>query len=169
MALAFIDKYEVGASGIASVLFDPIPQIYSDLLILCSARATDVGISIKINNSSSISTKRMQGDGTTGVVDRDGTNSAGFSNWTNSTANIFAHTSIYITDYRSSKDKLYLVEAATENAASSPAYQKIESGIASITAPITSLEIIGSGPFVQFSTISLYGAYSGSDGTTAVS
>ena len=86
------------------------------------------------------------------------------------TANTFANVQIHIPNYASSNYKSYSSDGGEENNATA-AVMGIWAGLWSDTSAITEikLEDYNGGSWVQYSSASLYGVTSGSDGTTTVS
>lgn len=148
-----------------SVVFSNIPQIYTDLLICCSARSNgtlDFGnFTLAFNGSTSNFTmRRMFGTGSSAVSDSlvavGATNQSGTS-----TANTFASNEIRISNYAGSTAKPFMVIFAQENTGTQ-AYPGMNAGLWSDTSAITSITL---GPptqnsattFLAGSTFSLYG------------
>jgi hypothetical protein len=158
-----LERIELNASA-ASVTFSNIPQSgYTDLKIVASARATNTNVHynqhlLTINGStSSFSGKRLWGDGSS-PASYPTTRNSGLFNSNASTANTFANTEIYFTNYLSSNNKSFLVETAEENNATA-SYVEMIAGLWSNTAAINSITLTPeiSGDYMQYSTFSLYG------------
>jgi hypothetical protein len=160
------------ASAQTAITFSLIPQTFTDLLLVFSARGQG-DVKIKFNGSSTLPSRRHlfgnggsagSGSGTDGYVGRSAPTTA--------TANTFGNTQVYIPNYTSSSAKTYSVDSVDENNGTT-AFQMIIAGLWNVTDPITSLEIsdLGGGAlqFVQYSSATLYGVLKGSDGVTSVS
>jgi hypothetical protein len=118
--MKLIEAKTVGAGGIASLDFTAIPQTYTDLKIVYSARANEATTAaigyISFNGSTSNFTNSfLQGNGATvqqGGIDRFAAYTPGTSN----TANIFSNGEIYIPNYTSTTTaKSFLSESVVEN------------------------------------------------------
>jgi hypothetical protein len=151
----------VGAGGASSISFTSIPQTYTDLVVLISARSTgaDGNIMIRFNSSSSnFSQIRLYGDGTTaGGYGTYGEWSAWAAN-TGQTASTFGNSIIYIPNYTWSNNKLLSSLAVAENNAASTD-MTAGAELWSNTAAITSISFVmgSSYNFAQYSTATLYG------------
>ena len=164
------------ASAQSSIEFTSIPDTYTDLYLVISARSnvTFNGnyLGLRFNGSSSgYSNRQLQGYGS-GVV--SGTIAgtiilAAFIAEGNYTANTFSSSATYIPNYTSSIGKSTSSDGVSENNATE-ARQTINAGFWSGTAAISSITIVTeSGNFVSGSSATLYGILAGSDGTTTVS
>ena len=158
----------VGAGGAGTVVFNNIPQTYTDLKIIASTRSTASGgfdsLGIYFNGSqSNISNTNVGGNGSSAASSRStyraiGTNDSAFA-----TANTFANTEIYIPNYTASTFRQMLIESVAENNAT-PTNQLLVANLWSQTAAITSLSFDNSTSgqnFVQYTTFSLYGITKG--------
>jgi hypothetical protein len=159
---SLISSVTVGATAVATMEFTSIPQTYTDLKIVISARnnGTPPGnILIGFNsNASSFTNIFLQGDGANGassnvaqmVGDMDGSGE---------TANTFNNIEVYIPNYASSTFKSFSSDSVNENNATT-AYQQFTANLWSNTSAITSIQITNrTSPrlFVQHSTAYLYG------------
>ena len=160
-----ITTVTVGNGGAASINFTNIPQNYTDLQILLSARCTAGGVAfggaiIAINNSTANYTLRWLGDAGGGAVSYTqaafGYNHLFYIPASTATANTFGNATIYIPNYTSSNFKTISADGANENNATG-IYQGVSAGLWSVAAPITSLSLTTAGSFVQYSTATLYG------------
>jgi len=153
----------VGSGGAAEIEFTSIPQTYTDLVIVYSARDNQSGSTgndngIKFNGSSSnFSGRRLLGSGSSVSSDTVAPY-AGSSTSEGVTASTFCNNTIYIPNYTGSTNKSYSVDSVTENNATI-AYQILYAGLWSQTAAITSVTIVRPSTFnfVQHSTATLYG------------
>lgn len=153
----------VGAGGVASVTFNNIPQSFTDLKLVISARSNQLSSAggyagiVRLNNvTTNVSGNQIFGDGT----------AIGSNRWdalyinigaSNYTANTFGTSEVYIPNYTRGTFKQITVDVNSENNATSGPI-----GQASVswgnTAPITSMTILPFiGNFIQNSTFTLYG------------
>jgi hypothetical protein len=165
MGYQLIETVTVGSGGVSSIEFTGIPQDGVSLQVLFSLRSDVAGANVsfqtRINNSASAiySEKRLAGSGSSSFS----TEVSGGTWFTTSfvnpgstaTANTFSNGSIYISNYLSSATKSVSFDAVGENNATA-AYQVLSAGLWNSTATVTSLQLIGGGNFVQYSTASLY-------------
>lgn len=176
MTMNLIQHIELGSTQ-ALIEFSSIPQTFTDLYLLVSARidgsafayAFDDG-KLLINGSITSNYKNLFGEGSgSGISDTWSDNNRFAYNNSTSTANTFGNIAIYFPNYAGSTSKSISVDGVTENNATL-ARQIISAGLVSSTAAITSLALDGSyGNFVAGSSATLYGITKGSDGTTTVS
>jgi len=154
-----IQTVTVGAGGAASIDFTSIPQTFTDLKIVLSARgdaaATHRDIIFAFNGSTSNFTGRsLYG---TGSGTGSNTNAFGVIPAASQTASVFGNGEIYIPNYTSANNKSFSGDFVTENNGT----QSIQSLVAflwSQTAAITSIALtLNTGNFVQYSTATLYG------------
>jgi hypothetical protein len=157
-------------SSTGTITFSAIPQTYTDLKIVISARtdavATTGSTAITFNGDSSAIYARiyLQGNGSattsvsnTGAVSIGTINAVGAS----ATADTFSNVDIYIPNYVSSNYKTVSIDAVSENNATLGT-QRIMTGIWSSASPITSITLTSaSSNFVQYTTATLYGVFSG--------
>ena len=160
-----LEKITVGAAGASTVTFSGIPQTgYTDLVVVCSTRLSASGIEaldMRFNGDtgSNYSYRYMQGTGsgiTAGAATATSFDEAMVTNGNSSTANTFSNSSLYIPNYTSSSYKSFSLDTVEEENATA-AYMRLEAGLWSSTAAITSIEIYGSTSFSQYSTFYLYG------------
>lgn len=159
----------------SSIIFDDIPATFTDLLVVTSLRSDRVAATENL-------VFRLNGDATnqnTRLLRGDGSSASSFTNTSpiigilptaNSTSNTFDSSSIYVSNYASSSAKSFSAETVSENNATT-AYQHIVAGLYDDTDAVTSITLTTSNGsnFVQYSSATLYGITSGSDGTTTVS
>ncbi len=158
-----IERVVVGAGGQATVQFNNIPQTYTHLKMLISARSTHSAatwILIEPNGSSSnLSTRRLEGYGASGYG--MGTTSTGFVGYlggTNYLSNTFAEFDVHIPNYRSSQNKTFFVDNVSGNDVASEWYINNTAGLWIDTSVISSITLrCNSGNFAEHSTITLYG------------
>lgn len=144
----------------ASITFSNIPQIYTDLVLLVTARnSANVGAATLTFNTSggTYSRRRLYGSGSQVYSDTGATDfEIGYSTFTAST---FSSASIYIPNYRSSVAKSYSSDSVSENNGTE-AYQMLIAGLWSGTDAINSITLktyLDSGNFVQHTSATLYG------------
>jgi hypothetical protein len=163
-----ISTVTVGSGGAATISFTGIPQTYTDLCILISARSSRAqssdNIDIFFNGSTSNrSDIALRGSSTVAVSYTTSNGHIGYIPAASDTANTFGSTSIYIPNYTSSNNKSFSADVVMENnsAVNGGAFMVLDAGLWSQTAPITSITIntsSGAGSnFVQYSTATLYG------------
>lgn len=168
--MQLISTSTVGAGGASSITFSSIPQTYTDLVLVLSARTTWTStvdtLALNINSANS-SGLRLEGTGSSTASGSAGSYMMiGYVNADFATANTFSDTLIYIPNYTAAAAKTWAAESVTENIATQ-ARQTIVTGVCSNTSATTSVSIFfGSGNLVQNSTASLYGILKGSGGAT---
>lgn len=163
-----IKTVTVGAGGAATILFDNIPQTYTDLVLRMSLRGTNANIYgtgfATINNDTAANYNQLGlfGNGSNSVspFGTVQTGKAFIGDVVGNTAasNIFAPMETYFYGYTSTNShKTYVSYTATENT-TTPIYVEVVSGIWRQNSAITKIELsLDSGSFVQHSTASLYG------------
>jgi len=155
----------VGAGGTGGVNFLNIPQTFTDLMMVVSARtafaATYQYIPIYFNNNgSNYSATNVLGTGSAVSSDRNAWIDAGAVSAT-STSNTFSSVSIYIPNYTSANFKSYIADGVTENNATA-GFQSLTAGLWRDTSAINRIDISGAGQtIVQNSTVTLYGITKG--------
>ena len=152
----------VGSGGAASIEFTSIPQTYTDLKIVCSARADDNGVAdgfgiIAFNaTTTGFSSKQIQGSGSA-VTSASPAYRNSLVVGTAATANTFSNVEFYIPNYTSANNKSFSVESVTENNATE-AYASFAAGLWSNSAAITSIKLADDTKTIfQYSTATLYG------------
>lgn len=151
----------VGAGGTGEVVFNNIPQIYTDLKIVISARfahsAVAGTVNIGFNGGYTLITSRYAAG--SGSVPSAGVSAAsliGDVSANNTTSNTFGTIDVHIPNYRSSNFKQYASESVSENNATE-AYSEIWAGLFRSTSAITQVRFSGVAGLMQHSTFSLYG------------
>lgn len=159
-----IATVEVGSGGSASIIFSSIPQGYTDLKILFTARSegnSTTAALLRLNGSSANGSNRgLEGNGASVISYVDsGQSYAGNIVPGGYTANTFCNNEIYIPNYTSSSNKCSSVDTVTENIATIYALQNIQANLWANTAAVTSISLIpnGTNNFAQYSTATLYG------------
>lgn len=161
----------VGAGGLSQVLFNNIPQGYTDLYVAISVRDTvsantvGWGGNVRFNGETITSTTAysntvLYGDGSIAAAYREiGSASVrtGYVSTSVQTANSFAINSLYVSNYSSGNFKATFGEGSAATNGSS-VYMMLTSGLYRNTAPITSLAVIaGANPLAENTTVTLYG------------
>ena len=177
-----IQTITVGSSGQANIEFTNIPQTYTDLCILLSARDSRTNdatnyTSLQINGNTSATVKyvSMVGAGSSTIYnDTDTSNPASVSAGTmlyastistNATVSgIFGNSQIYFSNYTGSNNKSVSIDAVNEHNASSVIGTFIAAGVFQTSSPITSIKLGigytaagGGGTYQQYSSATLYG------------
>ena len=154
----------VGSGGASTIDFNSIPSTFTDLVVLMSARSNRSGVNDLIYmkpNSATTGNSRINllGDGSS-VASYSGTNfETGVINATGSTSSCFSNLEIYICNYaNTSKYKSWSTNGVIENNGTT-AVQTMYANLWSSTSAITSLsfDLFVYGPFLQYSTATLYG------------
>lgn len=162
-------------STAGSITFSSIPQTYTDLLIVISARGNYAGVNddmvLSFNGSSSSHSWRILYGQGTGGFSTSGSSSGRYATTTgaNATSSTFGSSQIYIPNYAGSTNKSVSSDSVAENNATGT-FMEINAGLWANTAAITSITIADS-PGTAFqigSSFYLYGFKKGSDGITTV-
>jgi hypothetical protein len=150
------------ASAVSSITFSSIPQTYTDLQVLFSARGTTgLGANVIIieynGNGSSYNFIRLMGYGS-GANSGSGANGQiAITQSVDETANTFSNNSLYIPNYTSANYKSLSGDSVNENN-DTETYMTLNATLWSNTAAITSLKLTANGGnFVINSTFYLYG------------
>ena len=159
-----IEAKTLGSSA-ASIEFTSIPQTYTDLILVYSARTNSGANTDEANltfnsNTSNYSWKMLIGNGSSpghaqdsAVSSIPGIQIPGGT----STSSTFSNGQLYIPNYTSSNYKSVSSEAIAEDNQTT-AYIKVVAGLWSNSAAITSVKLSGAtGSFVQYSSAYLYG------------
>lgn len=178
----YINSYTVPGGGQSIISFTNIPQTYTDLVILGSAKdsrtndATNYA-SVRINGNTTSSQKYQSIAGTGGAniiyTDSDTSNPAtvgpGIINYastisTNLTAaGLFGNFMMYFPKYTSNSNKILFVDSINEYASSTVIGQFLGGMMFQATAAITSIDLGigftggGGGTYQQHSSFYLYG------------
>ena len=168
---------EVPSGGQAEIEFLSIPNTYTDLFLVVSARVTNVGIYeqdlyITFNdNTSNRSGKRLFADSSTVYSQTRTDLLIGQVVSALNAAPNFSVSSVYIPNYAGNTAKSYSSDSgqiAFNNAAGM--WANLVAGLWNDTAAISSLQIFPSGgTLVQYSSATLYGITKGSSGGVTVS
>lgn len=168
-----IQTVTVGSAGAATIDFINIPQGFTDLLIVASTRAGAGAVArnmnIRFNGSASGYSERM--------IDSNGSSassantSGSLVNWSleadsGATASTFSNVSLYVPNYSlATWYKSMVIHSSSENNGTT-GYNRMTNGLWANNSPINSVSLIAESgsSFVQYSSASLYGVRSGSDG-----
>jgi hypothetical protein len=158
-----ISTVTVGSGGVSTIVFNNIPQTYTDLKLVLSTRDTSTGVNdyprIEFNGTSSSQTLRaLVGNGSTTSSYTD-TLIYAVSAGDGVTANTFGNTEFYIPNYAGSNNKSVSADGVSETNATTVTVG-LFAGLWSNTAPITSIVIKPydtSKLFKQYSSATLYG------------
>ena len=160
-----IATVEVGSAGASTIDFTSIPQGYTDLKLVVSARTSNAAngnsLRLKVNSITTGYTVRgLRGDGSTAssFTDTGSTYFAGVTNAASGTTLTFSNIEIYIPNYSGSTNKSLSVDSARENNTTA-ADLYLLAGLLSNTAAITSLTLTPetTANWVEYSTATLYG------------
>jgi len=176
--MELITSVTVGSGGAASVTLPAtgtIPQTYTDLKIVASARSSfsnpTVSFKVTVSGATSYSTKYLQGDGSSAA---SGSNAYGTSVFYagefpagQTTASTFGNTEIYIPNYTSTTNKSASIDSVTENNGTT-AYATLIAALINTSSAITTITITpSSGDFASGSTFYLYGISNVTSGSKA--
>lgn len=167
--MKLIQHQELSSSQ-ASITFSSIPQTYTDLLLVVSARSTTGNDAFVTFNGSTanFTSRHLEGTGSSAGSFSRTDNFAGWFNASGATANTFGSWAMYVPNYTSANNKSFSIDSVTENNATTTR-QFITAGLWSNTSAITSIAVSTSGNMAQYSSATLYGVLKGSDGVTTVS
>jgi len=174
IAMQPIFTQTIGTNAPIAIGFNNIPQTFTDLKLLISARSNQASSTNKFftyymngTQASIYSSRRLTGDGSSASSSAQANDTAIYINSTlpaaSVTANTFCNLEIYIPNYTSANFKQIIIDGVLENN-STTAYQQMMAGLFRSTNPITSISLdvgdYGNG-YVQYSTFSLYGITKG--------
>lgn len=154
---------------IRTVTFNSIPQIYTDLKLVMSARSTNVSTQdychIRFNSISSgtlYSDTRLEGSGAAASSTRDTSQNEMYFAWAlpgaNATANTFGNAEVYIPNYLVANFKSVLMDYVVENNTAGVQYIGLTAGLFRSNNAIESISITsGNANFLTNSSFSLYG------------
>ena len=164
------------ASSAATVVFSAIPQTYTDLVLVVSARTDNAYIAdtlyVTMNSSTSnFSWENIYGTSSSTVVSQNSTTNqlASGINGANSTASTFSNLEIYIPNYRNTAHNKSITNQGVVENNSSRGDNFVDSVLWNDTSSITSMTLapIGAGVFVTHSTFYLYGVDAANIGAKA--
>ena len=158
----------VGAGGTSAVIFNNIPQTYTDLMLLVSARdngspgvvAQTGSLYFNLDGASSLYSNLVFRSIAGVSTFNSGTMSAAYAYIANNSysSGNFSTQAYYITDYATNKFKQMIGDNFTENAQASWDASNIHvASLARINAPIRNITITPPSSFVQHSSFTLYG------------
>jgi hypothetical protein len=167
IAMQPIYTQTVGSGGASSITFNSIPQTFTDLKIVMSARSTGTNATLLVRfngdtTNTNYSMTQLYGSGTVAASARYSAPYFINSENSNYTANTFSNGEIYIANYTVSNFKQIVTDSVTENNATA-ADQWLLAGLWRNTNAITSITLsqaIDTG-FTQYSTFTLYGITKG--------
>jgi hypothetical protein len=172
--MKLIESKTLGSAQ-ASIEFTSIPQTFTDLVLLVSARSTadnaSGGSTIQLRPNSATANQTMRRLIGTGSSVVSTTDTSIFLQMAHSgqTSNTFGNTLTYIPNYTGSANKSFSVDSVQENNATD-SLQVISAGLWSDTAAITSILLVpNGGNFIAGTIVSLYGVLKGSDGIVTTS
>jgi hypothetical protein len=177
MFQTLIASSTVGSGGAASVTFSSIPQTYTDLVIVLSARHNTTGadnVIAQLNGTTTGYTFRYLGSDGTSVQNYTQA-SLGFSSGmpfgniggTSYTTSTFNNLMLLLPNYTGAQAKIGLGDGVFENN-STVAYMSLLASASTVTAAVTSIVVKPANySFVEFTTAYLYGTLKGSGGATA--
>jgi hypothetical protein len=156
----------VGATSVASITLNNIPQNYTDLKLVLSTRVSgganawsDHTYSFNgTSTSTNVGSRVLYGTGTSALSTTFTTAYFSIGEGNAGTANTFGNSELYIPNYTLSNFKSMSSDGASENNATSSLTQ-MQAALWSNTSAITSITItdISSNNYVQYSTVTLYG------------
>ena len=145
-----IETVTVGAGGASSIEFTSIPQTYTDLRIVLSARSLQGNIygggvlQFNSDTGSNYKWRRLRADGSATASDNS-TSATSITNWdvagANATASVFGTVIFDIPNYTSADQKSVSLEYVGENNATE-AHMGMVAGLWTSTSAITSLSLI---------------------------
>jgi hypothetical protein len=172
-----IQTVTVGSGGAASIEFTNIPQTYTDLVVLISARSVRsafidyIRFDVNNNTGSIYNTKMLTGYGSTAASGADGPSSylwSGTVPAANATTSTFGNIQIYFTNYTGSTNKSISIDSVLENNSATDNQLDLVAGLASTTSAITSIKLYNQiSNFAQYTTATLYGVTSSAYGAKA--
>lgn len=170
IAMQPIYTQTVGSGGASTLSFNNIPQTFTDLKVVVSARQANSGTALEVyvdynlNSASIYGTTWLTGTGS-GVASGRLASAGGvvqtFTTGSTATANTFGSFELYLPNYTSSNTKQSIIDAVTENNGTTVEMKLTATSFAS-SSPITVIRFSpAGGSFVQHSTFSLYGITKG--------
>jgi hypothetical protein len=147
-------------SALSTITFSSIPQTYTDLNLLVSARTARSNhlddLIVRLNGSSTGYTGKIIYTDSGSSMGSLNYSEVGFVTANNATSNTFGNMSIYIPNYTSSNLKSHFSDNVTENNATSVG-MALAARLWSDTAAISSITISANANFMTNSTFYLYG------------
>lgn len=159
----------VGAGGVYGITFNSIPQTFTDLMVVASARSstseTKLAAVFNSDSGSNYSLTELTGNGSIVASARQSNGTY----WINMgaivpssyTANTFSNNSMYIPNYTSSNYKQFIIDGVLENNGTAGGLY-LTANLWRNTSAISTIYITGqAGNLVQYSTFTLYGITKG--------
>ena len=152
-----IDKTTLGSTA-NYIEFTSIPSTYTDIVLVASLRTNRAALNDEATlqlNSTSISGKRLYGDGSSAASDSTPNMLPPAAN---ATSNTFGNFAIYIPNYASTTAyKSISIDAVMENNATG-SYSTLIAGLYSANTAVSSVKITSvNGSFIANSSVYLYG------------
>lgn len=152
----------------AAITFDPIPQTYTDLLVVLSIRSTngDDNLYFKFNNTTAnTSWRNVLGYGT-GTISQSGGGWLAAGGVRSVTANTFTNIAVYIPNYANGNKKTASVDSTSEETGSN-GYQFVVANLWDDTAAINRIDFyLQGGNLATYSSATLYGITKGNGGVS---
>jgi hypothetical protein len=168
--MQLIQTQTLGSSQ-AAITFSSIPATFTDLFLQVSVRSTnaDDNLYFKFNNTTSnTSWRNLLGFGS-GVLSQSGSGYLAAGGVRSNTASTFTNIGVYIPNYASANAKSASVDSTSEENGTT-GYKFIVANLWNDTTAINRIDFyLQGGSLTQYSSISLYGIKSGSDGIVTVS
>jgi len=173
MAITLVSTITL-ATATASITFSAIPQTGTDLLLMVSHRnaggANQDNLFLRINGSSTNTyvSRQLYGNGASAASGNQTATADNYtySNSASSTANTFASTQYYFSNYALTGVKNWSVDTVFESNAATGYQQIISTSYTTSVAGITSITLSGNYNLVTGTTASLYTVNKGSGGAT---
>ena len=159
----------VGSGGAGNILFNSIPQTFTDLKVVVSGRssanAPSVYFLFNMDGGSNYSNTTLRGNGSAASSIRLSSTFIRFDsagNGADSTANTFNNIDMYIPNYTSSNFKSFVFDSVAEsNSAGFSNANILGAGLWRSSASVSSIYVSFDGTLQQHSTVSLYGITKG--------
>jgi hypothetical protein len=158
--MTLIQSTTVGSGNAASILFNNIPQTYTDLVMFLSSRSTVANnwtssyITAVNGSGRSITLRNLTADGTTVS---SGTTLLYTTTGSGMTANYYNNVKFYFPNYTNTAFNKHVSVDLTANSSSSGSNITISGGTIALTAAITSLTFGNDGSWLSGTTAHLYG------------
>jgi len=178
--MELITSVTVGSGGASSVTLPStgtIPQTYTDLKLVISARDSRTGISVSdirfnfngTGQGTNISGKYLYGNGSSAISTTvSGNGELGFGDANGATASTFGNAEVYIPNYTSTTTYKSISSDSVAETNATAGYQLLLAGLWSSNSAITSITMTPfTSPFLEGSTFYLYGISSASQGAKA--
>jgi hypothetical protein len=164
-----LDSYTVGSGGIGTIVFNNIPQTYSDLIIKLSTRRSTAGIggvlTFTFNDDVYNLYNGIRLIGTGSAVSSGTQNLTGFGSFgeltgSGATANTFASADTYIANYSNETMVKAINSTATGENNLQEAYATSMTTLYPVPSAITKITINpGAGSISEFTTVTIYGIF----------